>query len=71
MADEKEVTPKPEKKAEALAPPFVIRRKVVLNDEVYQPGDEEKLRPKLDAANFKALCEQRAIARLEPREPRK
>lgn len=62
------------KKAEATPPPFAIRRKIVMGegkDQVeFLPGDEDKLRPKLDAANFNALVEQRAIAKLEPKAPR-
>lgn len=65
MADEKEVTAKPEKKAEAICPPFAIRSTVVLNDEAYNKGDEAKLRPLLTAQQFQDLCNLKAITRTD------
>lgn len=67
MATEEKAETKPAKKSEAICPPFVIQRKVVLGETAYLPGDEDKLRPLLDAANFAALCAQGAIVRLEPK----
>ena len=65
MAEEKEATAKPEKKADAICPPFAIRSTVVLNDEAYKKGDEAKLRPLLTAQQFQELCALKAITRTD------
>lgn len=68
MADELKDDAKPKKEgkaAEALCPPFqIISKTVVLGDEAFKRGDEYKLRPLLDKANFESLVNLKAIARL-------